>query len=797
MKRALLSSIFAALVVLITTASVSAVSQSAAPTAPGDCPPDTITNILYQTGFESGADGWTSGGLRDSWAIAGSNAHGGSLHYHANDPTQISDQRLVSPPITLPSGQNPVTFQFWHVPALEANGPGACFDGGILEVSVNDGVNWVQVPQLSLLAGQYHGVVSNGYANPLGGLNAWCGTTGYMNTIADVSQFAGQTVRFALRLGSDTSAGDTGWDVDDVTVQSCQPANIDVSPLSMSSMQAANTTTNQTLTVANTGGGTLNWQIAEEPVALPENAGQRVPAQPAATCDNPADVSWLSLSPASGSNAGGANTPVTVAIDSTGLPAGIYTANLCVTSNDPDPGPDNGAGLVVVPVQMMVDQSCISGTVYAYDTSQPMPGAHVQVCSATDSCNVAETDASGQYAVCGLDAGEYDILAFPAPNRNVLPATLGPVTLPASTVVGDQDLILVAPAAPPAGTTITNIGIASSGLPVVYWASDLTLTTHGCTAGTASYEVDHDGGIVRSGTMAEGPDGVYTAVIPQLQPVHGYATITITLTCPGGGVTTISFGMYIDPSGHVLTTGGVPIGGATVTLYRSDASGGPFAPVPNGSGLMAPENRTNPDTTDAAGRFGWNVLAGYYVVRAEAAGCYAPGNPDQAYVESPVLPVPPPVTDLDLRLECPALGVTLADFAAYPGDNEIVIDWETVSELDLQGFDLWRGTSPDGPTERLNETMIPAQAPGSSQGASYRYDDTDVEIGQTYWYWLDDIDLNGVPTRHGPVSATLNPPTAVSLASLDASPACARTFSVAVIASLGGLLVLTLWLRKK
>ncbi|MCO5244670.1 MAG: hypothetical protein M9927_12740 [Anaerolineae bacterium] len=495
--------------------------------APGDCAVGSTPNILYQYGFESGAGGWTSSGTGNTWAIAATNPHSGASHFHANDPATVSDQRLVSPAVAIPTGQNPVTLKFWHVPNLEPSGAAACFDGGILEVSVNDGVNWVQVPQLSLLAGQYHGVVSNGYANPLGGLNAWCGTTGYMNSIADVSQFAGQTVRFALRLGSDTSAGDTGWDVDDVTVQSCQPANIDVSPLSMSSMQAANTTTNQTLTVANTGGGTLNWQIAEEPVALPENAGQRVPAQPAATCDNPADVSWLSLSPASGSNAGGANTPVTVAIDSTGLPAGIYTANLCVTSNDPDPGPGNGAGLVVVPVQLMVDQSCISGTVYAYDPSQPMPGAHVQVCSATDSCNVAETDGAGQYAVCGLDAGEYDILAFPAPNRNVLPATLGPVTLPASTVVGDQDLILVAPAAPPAGTTITNIGIASSGLPVVYWASDLTLTTHGCTAGTASYEVDHDGGIVRSGTMAEGPDGVYTAVIPQLQPVHGYATIRV------------------------------------------------------------------------------------------------------------------------------------------------------------------------------------------------------------------------------------------------------------------------------
>ena len=48
--------------------------------------------------------------------------------------------------------------------------------------------------------------------------------------------------------------------------------NIDVSPANLSSTQDPNTTTNQTLTVANTGGGTLNWQIAEEPAALPPMA---------------------------------------------------------------------------------------------------------------------------------------------------------------------------------------------------------------------------------------------------------------------------------------------------------------------------------------------------------------------------------------------------------------------------------------------------------------------------------------------------------------------------------------------
>jgi hypothetical protein len=39
-------------------------------------------------------------------------------------------------------------------------------------------------------------------------------------------------------------------------------------------------------------------------------------------------------------------------------------------------------------------------------------------------------------------------------------------------------------------------------------------------------------------------------------------------------------------------------------------------------------------------------------VRAEKDGCHAPFNPAQAYVETEILVIPPPVTDLDLRLDC-------------------------------------------------------------------------------------------------------------------------------------------------
>ena len=66
------------------------------------------------------------------------------------------------------------------------------------------------------------------------------------------------------------------------------------------------------------------------------------------------DIPWLSLDAYNGSNGGGTNTVVTATFNSTGLPDGVYTGNLCITSNDPDAGPGNGTDLVIVPVTLTV-----------------------------------------------------------------------------------------------------------------------------------------------------------------------------------------------------------------------------------------------------------------------------------------------------------------------------------------------------------------------------------------------------------------------------------------------------------
>ncbi len=188
--------------------------------APGDCGPGTSPNEVYYQGFESGAGGWTSSGTNNTWALAETNPYGGSWHYHANDVNSVSDQRLASPAVALPIDEFPLTMKFWHVPNMEPSS-GGCFDGGILEISSNGGATWTQVPDADLLVGGYTGTVSTSYGNPLGGLQAWCGGGSYMNTIANLDAYAGQSVQFRMRLGTDSSVSAPGWDVDDVTVQSC------------------------------------------------------------------------------------------------------------------------------------------------------------------------------------------------------------------------------------------------------------------------------------------------------------------------------------------------------------------------------------------------------------------------------------------------------------------------------------------------------------------------------------------------------------------------------------------------
>ncbi|MBN1815532.1 MAG: S8 family serine peptidase [Anaerolineae bacterium] len=98
--------------------------------------------------------------------------------------------------------------------------------------------------------------------------------------------------------------------------------------------------------------------------------------------------------------------------------------------------------------------------------------------------------------------------------------------------------------------------------------------------------------------------------------------------------------------------------------------------------------------------------------------------------------------------------VTLTRFEASPAVEGIHVEWETATEIDQLGFNLYRGDTSGRATQKLNEVLIASQAPGSPTGAVYAWTDKDVEPGVTYYYELEDVDFYGTATRHGPVEVT-------------------------------------------
>jgi hypothetical protein len=193
--------------------------------APGDCDDSTSPVTVYSENFTGGLGGYTTTGSTgaSTWAISAarpSPASGGNAAL-AIDIATASDQRLISPPIALPSGQSPLTLQFWNDQTLEDQSATSCWDGGLLEVSTDNGTTWTQLPNAAMLTQPYTGPLSAGAGN---GLQAWCGDpVPYVNSIVDVDAYAGQTVRFRWRVSTDTSVGRAphGWYVDDIRVQSC------------------------------------------------------------------------------------------------------------------------------------------------------------------------------------------------------------------------------------------------------------------------------------------------------------------------------------------------------------------------------------------------------------------------------------------------------------------------------------------------------------------------------------------------------------------------------------------------
>ena len=117
--------------------------------------------------------------------------------------------------------------------------------------------------------------------------------------------------------------------------------------------------------------------------------------------------------------------------------------------------------------------------------------------------------------------------------------------------------------------------------------------------------------------------------------------------------------------------------------------------------------------------------------------------------------LPPSIISLDGLSEViqTPTAITLASFEAEAGNRIVKLTWVTETEIDNAGFNILRAESEDGEYVKINDSLISAEG-SPTQGATYQFVDESVKNRATYYYQLEDVDLNGTSTMHGPVSAT-------------------------------------------
>jgi hypothetical protein len=160
-------------------------------------------------------------------------------------------------------------------------------------------------------------------------------------------------------------------------------------------------------------------------------------------------------------------------------------------------------------------------------------------------------------------------------------------------------------------------------------------------------------GVASLGEMAHGATAfVQKQLVGHLEGANmndTQTTLRLVLNCPPQVVD-----FHVDPSGTVKTTTGIPVAGAKVVLSRSGTAKGKQRQVPNGSDIMAISNRRNPDHTSALGAFHWDVLPGFYQIKASHPSCKAVSG-RSAFGLTPILAVPPPRMNLSIKLRCKQL----------------------------------------------------------------------------------------------------------------------------------------------
>jgi hypothetical protein len=136
-----------------------------------------------------------------------------------DDPATISDKQLLSPNIASLCDGGAVTVSFRNNFNLQDG-----FDGGVLEVSYDDGLTFADVLAAggTFVLGGYNGTINSCCGNPLAGRPAWTGNSGgFIETTVSLPEGCVHLIILRWRMGSDSSVSGEGWRIDNVAITQC------------------------------------------------------------------------------------------------------------------------------------------------------------------------------------------------------------------------------------------------------------------------------------------------------------------------------------------------------------------------------------------------------------------------------------------------------------------------------------------------------------------------------------------------------------------------------------------------
>jgi hypothetical protein len=197
--------------------------------------------------------------------------------------------------------------------------------------------------------------------------------------------------------------------------------------------------------------------------------------------------------------------------------------------------------------------------------------------------------------------------------------------------------------------------------------------------------------------------------------------------------------------GTPVTTAGTLTNGITPTVNADNVNGvliaNVFSAAPiTGSGVLLRVNFTAVGAQGLSSPLTWQANAG--------------GFPPNGFIFNEGDPGASPITNGSVTVLSPT-AVKLNSLAASGYEKGVFLQWQTGYEANNLGFNVYRSTGGDftriTPEILAGSALVTGAVPLTA-GRSYGWWDPHAQDNQDALYYIEDIDLNGYRTLHGPVA---------------------------------------------